>query len=168
MTTLLSSISSALTTSSAGTWLKVRQCCADLEGDGICQALARRLWGRTRWRHLYLQPRTRAHQRSPAMMRQLDLFAAPLDPPHRADVPINPLHGSSVQLSDTCQCGSCDVVIGEGKGAHRAAFFCSQCDRHRGWMANEVHSFVVQVIQKFGKSTTPIRIRRKRSKEEQT
>jgi hypothetical protein len=66
------------------------------------------------------------------MTIQLDLFEVLSDPPRHADVPIDPLHGLSVQLSDSCQCGSCDVVIGEGKGPHRASLFCRRCDGHRG------------------------------------
>jgi hypothetical protein len=71
------------------------------------------------------------------------------------------LRGLAVQLSDRCRCcGSYDAVIGEGKGPHRAAFFCSRCERHRGWMANEAHAFVSEVVNKFGKPPTLIKIRR--------
>jgi hypothetical protein len=98
---------------------------------------------------------------------QLDLFTALSDPPGFADLPIDPLHGLSVQLPDTCQCGSCDAVIGEGKGPHRASLFCSRCEAHRGWMANEAHAFVAELVKKFGKPTTPIKIRRKESEGEQ-
>jgi hypothetical protein len=101
------------------------------------------------------------------MTIQFDLFAASSDPLNHADLRIDPLHGLSVQLSDVCQCGSCDAVIGEGKGPHRASLFCRQCERHRGWMPNEAHAFVAEVVKKFGKLTTPIRIQRKRSEGEQ-
>ena len=94
------------------------------------------------------------------MTIQLNPFASPTDPPGRAETPVDPLYGLSAQLSDTCQCGSYDAVIGEGKGPHRAAFFCSRCEQHRGWMANEAHAFVSEVVNKFGKPPTPIRIRR--------
>jgi hypothetical protein len=99
----------------------------------------------------------------PATTWQFDLFATPPDPLRHADVPIDPLHGLFVQLSDTCQCGSRDVAVGEGKGPHRASFFCSRCDRHRGWMSNEAHAFLTEVVKNFGKPTVPIRIRRKKN-----
>ena len=101
------------------------------------------------------------------MTMQVDLFAAPPDPPCHADVPIDPLCGLSLKLSDACQCGLRDAVIGEGKGAHRAAFFCSRCEGHRGWMANEAHSFIAKIVKKFGKPTKPIRIRCNNSEGEQ-
>jgi hypothetical protein len=101
------------------------------------------------------------------MTMQLKLFAGPADPRCSARPPIDPLHGLSVQLSDACQCGSCNAVIGEGKGPHRAAFFCSRCERHRGWMANEAHAFIAEVVKKFGKPTKPIKVQRNNSEGEQ-
>ena len=101
------------------------------------------------------------------MTMQLELFAGSVDSQGHERVPIDPLHGLSAQLSDPCQCGSCAVVIGEGKGPHRAALFCSRCEGHRGWMANEAHSFIAKVVKKFGKPTKPIRIRRNNSEGEQ-
>ena len=78
------------------------------------------------------------------MTTQLDLFAAPSDRRrHLAAAPADPLCGLAVQLSDRCQCGSYDAVIGEGKGPHRASLFCNRCERHRRWMANEAHAFLV-------------------------
>jgi hypothetical protein len=99
------------------------------------------------------------------MTIQLNRFTARVDPQRRSNAPIDLLYGLSAQLSDTCQCGLHDAVIGEGKGPHRAAFFCSQCERHRGWMANEAHAFVTALIRKFGKPPRPIRIRRQKTKE---
>ena len=101
------------------------------------------------------------------MTMQFDLFTASSNSPRHADGLIDPLHGLSAQLSDTCQCGSHDAVIGEGKGSHRAAFFCSRCEGHRGWMANEAHAFIAEVVKKFGKPTKPIKIRRNNSEGEQ-
>jgi hypothetical protein len=97
------------------------------------------------------------------MATQFDLFAASNQPPRHTS--IDPLHGLAVRLSDTCKCGTCDAVIGEGKKPHSAALFCSRCEIHRGWMANETHRFVTELIKKFGKPTTPIKIRRKQRKE---
>jgi hypothetical protein len=94
------------------------------------------------------------------MTLQLDLFTAPSNPRRHAEAQADPLHGISVQLPDICPCGSQDAVIGEGKGPHCASFFCSRCGKHRGWMPNEAHIFVVQITQKFGKPSAPIRIRR--------
>ena len=97
--------------------------------------------GRWLW-HTVTCPRPVAHMdphppRGPAMTMQLDLFAAPPDPPRHTNGPIDPLPGLSVQQSDTCQCGSYDAVIGERGGPHRASLFCRRCERQRGWMANE-------------------------------
>jgi hypothetical protein len=101
------------------------------------------------------------------MTIQFDLFTTPSDLPCRAAAaPTDPVQGISVRLSDRCQCGSCDAVIGEGKGPHRASLFCSRCERHRGWMANEAHAFVAEVVKKFGKPTAPIRIQRNRTNRE--
>jgi hypothetical protein len=114
-----------------------------------------------------MPPQTKAHpSRGPAMMMQLHLFTAQTEPLHQVDAPTDPVHGLSVQLSDICQCGSRDAIVGEGKGLQRAAFFCSQCERHRGWMPNEAHSFVAEIVKKFGKPTAPIRIRRNRTNQE--
>ena len=101
------------------------------------------------------------------MTMQLELFAGSVDSQGHERGPIDPLHGLSAQLSDPCQCGWCAVVIGEGKGPHRAALFCSRCEGHRGWMANEAHSFIAKVVKKFGKPTKPIKIRRNNSEGEQ-
>jgi hypothetical protein len=101
------------------------------------------------------------------MTIQRDLFAAPSDRRrHLAAAPADPLRGLAVQLSDRCQCGSHDVVIGEGKGPHRASLFCSRCEKHRGWMANEAHAFVAEVVKKFGKPTAPIKIQRRKNNKE--
>ena len=97
------------------------------------------------------------------MTFQLDLFASSAAPQSNAQAPIDLLHGLSAQLSDTCQCGSTDAIIGEGKGPHRASLFCGRCGKHRGWMPNEAHAFVTAVVQKFGNPTTSIRIRRKQT-----
>jgi hypothetical protein len=86
------------------------------------------------------------------MTMQLDLFAAPADRRrHLAAAPADPLCGVAVQLSDRCQRGSYDAVIGEGKGPHRASLFCNRCEKHRRWMANEAHVFVAEVVRKFGR-----------------
>jgi hypothetical protein len=97
------------------------------------------------------------------MAMQFDLFA----PSQPSAVPADVLQGLAIQLPDCCQCGSCDAVIGEGKGPHSASLFCSQCERHRGWMTNESHAFVSELIEKFGKPTAPIQIRRKKEGEQQ-
>jgi hypothetical protein len=98
------------------------------------------------------------------MTAQLDLFTAPANQPSRSPTtPADPLCGLVVQLSDRCRCGSCHAVIGEGKGPHRASLFCSRCEKHRGWMANEAHVFVAEVVKNFGKPKVPIRIQRSKN-----
>ena len=109
----------------------------------------------------------RNEHRGAAVTMQLNLFASSANSQGSAPAPIDPLHGLSAQLSDTCQCGSHDAVIGEGKGPHAASLFCNGCERHRGWMANEIHLFVAEIVKKFGKPTTPIRIQRKKREEDQ-
>jgi hypothetical protein len=101
------------------------------------------------------------------MTMQLELFAGPGDPQGNERAPIDPLNGLPAQLSDTCQCGSSDAVVGEGKGSRRASLFCRRCERHRGWMENEAHAFVAEVVKKFGKPTKPIRIQCKKREGEQ-
>jgi hypothetical protein len=101
------------------------------------------------------------------MTVQLDLFTAPANQLRRsAAAPADPLNGLVVQLSDRCRCGSCHAVIGEGKGPHRASLFCARCEGHRGWMPNEAHAFVAEVIRKFGKPKVPIRIQRSKTNKE--
>lgn len=78
------------------------------------------------------------------------------------------LRGLAVQLSDGCpSCGSRDAIIGKGKGPCHAALFCTRCARHRGWVPNQAHAFVTEVVKKFGRPITPIRIQRKQNAGEQ-
>jgi hypothetical protein len=96
-------------------------------------------------------------------MIELALFPAPPHPQSIAGARADQLHGLSVQLSDKCRCGSSVAIIGEGKGPHRAALFCNRCEQHRGWMPNEAHAFLSEVVRIFGTPKTPIRVRRKQT-----
>jgi hypothetical protein len=97
---------------------------------------------------------------------ELTLFHAPTDPQSIAGARADQLHGLSVQLSNECQCGSRIAAIGEGKGPHRVTLFCNRCEEHRGWLPNEAHVFLTEVVRIFGTPKTPIKIQRKQSKGE--
>jgi hypothetical protein len=87
--------------------------------------------------------------------RQLDLFrqAVPLPLPDRS-------HGLSVQMPSVCHCDAVLAVIGPGKGPHAAALHCAKCDVHRGWVSHSTHQFLIKLIDKCGRPTEPIVIRR--------
>jgi hypothetical protein len=84
-----------------------------------------------------------------------DLFPETVPPP-------DPLQGLAVTLSDHCQCGAFAAIIAEGVGPHTASLRCAKCDVHRGWILHETHRFVTELVQKFGRPTDPIAIRRGR------
>src|SRR6516225_5717211 len=72
------------------------------------------------------------------MTMQFDLFTTPSDAPA---APTDPVQGVSVRLSDRCQCGSCDAVIGEGKGPHRhRCFVAGVKDIAAGWQMKRMPS----------------------------
>jgi hypothetical protein len=71
------------------------------------------------------------------------------------------LLGLLVALPDACKaCGSRDAIVGEGRGPHRAALHCRECERHRGWLGAVTHAFLVEVINKFGRPNEAISIQR--------
>jgi hypothetical protein len=86
---------------------------------------------------------------------QLDLFrqAVPL-PPH------DPSHGLSVQMLSACHCGATLAATGPGGGPHAASLHCEGCGVHRGWVSHATHRFLIELINKFGKPTEPIILRR--------
>jgi hypothetical protein len=55
--------------------------------------------------------------------------------------------------------------ISPGAGPHIASLRCTNCDAHRGWLAHETHSFIVEAIRLVGRPIAPIAIRRGRSGE---
>jgi hypothetical protein len=87
--------------------------------------------------------------------RQLDLFrqVVPLPPHDRS-------HGLSVQMPSACQCGAALAVIGAGAGPHAASLHCAECDVHRGWVSHATHRFLIEIINRLGRLTEPIVLRR--------
>jgi hypothetical protein len=76
---------------------------------------------------------------------------------------LSPLGGLSVILPNSCRgCGHDVARIGPPVGPHLAGLRCTRCDRHRGWMSRTAHEFLTEVVNKFGRPTVPIAIRRGR------
>jgi hypothetical protein len=71
---------------------------------------------------------------------------------------IDLLVGLSVQLPNTCLCGSTIATIKAGNGLHPADLRCV-CGRHRGWLSANTYEFLVRVVDRFGRPTVPIEIR---------
>jgi hypothetical protein len=74
--------------------------------------------------------------------------------------PRDPLLGLAVELANLCQCGSALAVIGPGPRTRVASLQCQTCEAHRGWISGLTHSFVSEIIVRFGRPTAPIKIGR--------
>jgi hypothetical protein len=73
----------------------------------------------------------------------------------------DPLIGLVVDLEDPCRrCRTHLVIIGAGKGPHAAALACKACGEFRGWVSRESYRFISETIKHFGRTTTPISVRR--------
>jgi hypothetical protein len=91
---------------------------------------------------------------------QLDLFDAV--------APADPLSGHAVRLPDTCsKCGHLVAIVGPGKAPHAASLLCRACGLHRGWISRANHTFLNEIINKFGAPTEPIVFRNQSAKPEQ-
>ena len=88
-------------------------------------------------------------------MSARDLFPESLPPP-------DPLCGLAVILPDRCRCDSNVAQIGPPAGPHLAELRCGTCQRHRGWLPRAAHQFLTETVDKFGRPTEPIAIRRGR------
>lgn len=86
-------------------------------------------------------------------MSGLDLFPETLPPP-------DPLHGLVVRVPSACRCGGTTATINKGAGPHAASLRCAKCETHRGWLSHTSHRFILEIINKFGRPTAPITIRR--------
>jgi hypothetical protein len=76
------------------------------------------------------------------------------------------LIGLAVIIPDACRsCGHDVARIGPPVGPHLAGLRCTRCDQHRGWLSRTAHQFLTEVVNKFGRPTEPIAIRRGRSGE---
>jgi hypothetical protein len=82
------------------------------------------------------------------MTKQIDL--------HDTD----PITGIDVRLPDHCRCGASLAIIGAGAGPHCASLRCEVCDTHRGWVSRDSYNFLISIIEKFGRPTEPVLIRR--------
>jgi hypothetical protein len=75
----------------------------------------------------------------------------------------DPLIGLTVIIPDFCRsCGDNVAKIGPPAGPHLASLRCTRCDQHRGWLPRTAHQFLTEVVNKFGRPTEPIAIRRGR------
>ena len=50
------------------------------------------------------------------------------------------------------------AIIGSSAGPHAAGLHCLRCGHHMGWLSNETHRFIVEVIDKCGRPTEPIEV----------
>ena len=50
------------------------------------------------------------------------------------------------------------AVIGSSAGPHAARLNCLKCGSHMGWLSNEAHRFICEVIAKCGRPTEPIEV----------
>ncbi len=85
---------------------------------------------------------------------QLDLFVTPESR--------GPLVGLAVRLPDACHCGNDVARIGAPAGPHLAELYCARCERHRGWLPRSAHQCLTETVERFGRPTEPIAIRRGR------
>jgi len=75
----------------------------------------------------------------------------------------NPLVGLRVRIFDRCKyCNCAQATVGSSSGPHRARLLCEQCRAHRGWLKCETFNFISEAVEKFGKPTELIEIRRER------
>jgi hypothetical protein len=84
---------------------------------------------------------------------QTDLFGAPAGP-------ADPIIGLTVDMQDPCKCGDTIMVIGTGRGPHKASLHCRACGNHRGWMSAVSHRFITETTKQFGRTEEPIKVRR--------
>jgi hypothetical protein len=57
------------------------------------------------------------------------------------------------------ECKSIDSVIAGGDDEHYGEMVCVRCDKHRGWISQRTHDFIVGIIHRFGRPTEPILLR---------
>jgi hypothetical protein len=79
---------------------------------------------------------------------QLDIFDA-----------ADPLVGIEVNLPRYCPCGHNTLLVGPGRGPHRASLRCPRCGRDCGWLLDEIAKFICSVIKHFGRPTAPVCVR---------
>jgi hypothetical protein len=57
------------------------------------------------------------------------------------------------------ECRSIDSIIGAGDDQHCGEMICVRCDKHRGWISQRTHEFIVGLLHRFGRPTEPILLR---------
>jgi hypothetical protein len=73
----------------------------------------------------------------------------------------NPLLNIRVKLGRRCACGADTLcVVGAPSKTHAALLACPHCNRNAGWLSKDAASFITSVIEKFGRPTEPIEVRR--------
>ena len=78
-------------------------------------------------------------------------------------LPTAPLHGIEVTIeSKTARpcCAQNGFVLGHGNGVHAASITCVHCGAHRGWLSKQTAQQIEAIIEKFGRPTEPIVLRR--------
>jgi hypothetical protein len=66
-----------------------------------------------------------------------------------------PLRGLRVNLADDCPCGAREAVIRDGPELN-----CVACGESRGRLVPRAAAFINEIINKFGRPTAPITLRR--------
>ena len=90
------------------------------------------------------------------MSKQLDLL------PSSAAL----LHGLEVVIQSTMarpccrQSARCVLGLGASNGMHAANLTCASCGAHRGWLSKQTAQQIEAIIEKFGRPTEPIVLRR--------
>lgn len=74
--------------------------------------------------------------------------------------PTDPLVAILVELPDNCSCAIMRALIGSGVGPHHASLYCASCHRHRGWVSRTAADFISKIIDRFGRPTELISVRR--------
>jgi hypothetical protein len=70
----------------------------------------------------------------------------------------DPILHLAVTLPDPCPCGKHDALICAGAGPHKASLRCQWCNHHRGWLSHTTHTFLTQLVKKFGRPIAPIAV----------
>ena len=89
---------------------------------------------------------------------QPDLFRQPVEPLP----PRDRTHGLLVRTPTPCRCGAELGGDRTGEAMHAASLVCAECGTHRGWLSHESHRFLTEIVDKFGRPTEPIVLRRGR------
>ena len=74
----------------------------------------------------------------------------------------NPLAGIHVKLGRRCECGADTLcIVGATSKIHAALLACPHCNRSAGWLSKEAAGFIAAIIEKFGRPTEPVMVRKR-------